>query len=190
MKSRCISALVFGLVLCLPVEPDARRTRGILGQEAPEVWAAQWQNLDLGETTFDVHRYHGKVVYLFFFQSWCPGCHSRGFPTLQAIARHYAHDSDVKFAVVQTVFEGFGSNTSQQAWSTMKRLGLALPIGHDPGPRGHRSLTMERYRSGGTPWIVIIGPDGVVRFNGFNIKVDKAIGLINELMPKMSLPRR
>ena len=189
MTARCLSVLLIGLLLCLPGDLDARRVRGILGQQAPEVWAAQWQNLSRGETSFSVQRHRGRVIYLFFFQSWCPGCHSRGFPTLQAVARHYADDSDVQFAVVQTVFEGFESNSSQQAWSTMKRLGLTFPIGHDPGPRNQRSLTMDRYRSGGTPWTVIIGPDGVVRFNGFNIKADKAIGLINELIPKMSLPR-
>ena len=34
--------------------------------------------------------FRGKVVYLYFFQSWCPGCHRHGFPTLQAMSKHFA----------------------------------------------------------------------------------------------------
>jgi hypothetical protein len=42
---------------------------------------------------------------LFFYQHWCPGCHSRGFPTLLALIARTTPD-DVGFAVGQTVFRG------------------------------------------------------------------------------------
>jgi hypothetical protein len=40
---------------------------------------------------------------------------------------------------------------------------------------------MGRYRSGGTPWIVIIDKKGIVRFNGFHLSPAKAIRLIDQL---------
>lgn len=53
---------------------------GILGQRAPEWDVRQWFNLPDGKDTVDLGDYKGKVVYLYCFQSWCPGCHSSGFP--------------------------------------------------------------------------------------------------------------
>jgi len=78
------------------------------------------------------------------------------------------------------VFEGYGTNTAEAAWRTAKRFGLTIPIGHD-GSDGVRSVMMGRYRTGGTPWSVIIDKEGVVRFNDFFIEVDDAEKLINEL---------
>ena len=174
--------------------PEAQaRVRGIVGQPAPQLWAQSWRNLPKGQSSFDVKAQRGKVVYLYFFQSWCPGCHSRGFPTLQAVRAHFAGRDEVVFAAVQTVFEGFSTNTEARAWSTVAEFGLDIPVGHDPGPTGRRSATMGRYRSGGTPWIVIIDASGVVRFNGFHRRKEGAITLIQSLLPSakplMSLPR-
>ncbi len=55
-----------------------------------------------------------------------------------------------------------------------------MPVGHHGGP--HRSRTMARYRSGGTPWLVIIDRKGVVCFDGFRITVDKAERLLKTLL--------
>ncbi len=159
---------------------DARKA-GILGQSAPALWAQAWRNLPAGEKTFDVQAKRGRVVVLFFFQSWCPGCHRRGFPALKAAVERFVGAPDVVFATVQTVFEGASVNTPQKAWSSAAEYGLNIPVGHDPGPEGARSLTMTRYRSGGTPWFVVIDRDGVVRFNGFHLAAPKLLALIREL---------
>jgi len=181
-------------LLCFGFSTDVRaRTRGVTGQPAPEVWAEAWRNLPKGQTKFSLKAAHGKVVYLYFFQSWCPGCHSRGFPTLKAVSQRYAERDDVVFVAIQTVFEGFSTNTAARAWSSVAEFGLKIPVGHDPGPNGRRSETMNRYRSGGTPWTVIIGSDGVVKFNGFHITPRRAFTLIDTLLSPgktlMSLPR-
>jgi hypothetical protein len=39
---------------------------------------------------------------------------------------------------------------------------------------------MRKYRSGGTPWVVIIDPAGRVVYNDFHIKVDHAVLLIRQ----------
>jgi hypothetical protein len=43
---------------------------------------------------------------------------------------------------------------------------------------------MRKYRSGGTPWKVIINPKGKVIFNQFHIKPSQAIELIENLLSK------
>lgn len=183
MKIASFIALAATLLLASPTQA---RKRGITGRAAPAI-AGQWLNVHAGEVAPDVRAAaaQGKVVYLFFFQSWCPGCHSRGFPTLKAVRERFADDDRVVFAAVQTVFEGFGTNDADSAMKAMMEHGLDdLPVAQDAGPAGSGSVTMRRYRSGGTPWTVIIGPDGVVRFDGFRINTGQAVGLIERLLPK------
>ena len=81
-----------------------------------------------GKTGLDVGDFRGKILYLYGFQFWCPGCHSRGFPTLQKLIRHYKDDTDVEFVAVQTVFEGFGTNTFERARKVAKDYGLKIRL--------------------------------------------------------------
>lgn len=85
---------------------------GIQGLVAPDLTVSQWIDesghprapLALSELGFR-HR------ILFFYQHWCPGCHSHGFPALVELLEKVA-PGEVGFAVVQTVFEGFDENTA------------------------------------------------------------------------------
>ena len=43
---------------------------------------------------------------------------------------------------------------------------------------------MKQYRSGGTPWAVIIDPRGGVVYNNFHIQSHQAVALINRLLKK------
>jgi len=155
--------------------------RGIAGQKAPEWGVVDWINLPQGKTTLDVADYRGKVLYLYGFQSWCPGCHSHGFPTLRRLIDHYDEgEDDVAFVAVQTTFEGYSTNTAAAAWRTAEKYSLKIPVGHS-GSNGNPSTLMRRYRTGGTPWAIIIDRDGVVRFNNFRIEAADAITLIDNL---------
>ena len=61
---------------------------------------------------------------------------------------------------------------------------LKIPMAHDPGdPHGDPILAiMRNYRSGGTPWTVIIDPAGMVVYNDFHIQVAQALSLIENLI--------
>jgi hypothetical protein len=122
------------------------------------------------------------VVYLFGFQSWCTGCHTHGFPTLVAVQDRFADDDRVVFVALQTVFEGFEINGPDEALASVKKHGLSLPVGHDPGLDGHGSDVMRSYRSGGTPWTVLIDQANVVRFNGFQAAPGDLIRTIETLL--------
>lgn len=166
----------------LPVSTEAQRL-GIRDRSAPSWEGVEWLNLPDDVESLDVADLHGKVVYLFFFQSWCPGCHSHGFPTMAAVHDHYREETDVVFVAVQTVFEGFGTNTSFRAVDSLEEHGLsAIPVAHDAGAEEAGSVLMRRYRSGGTPWTVLIDRTGVVRFNGFQLEPEQGIRAIAAML--------
>ncbi len=173
-RPRCIAV---GVLLVIASAATAENERGILGKPAPEWSVDHWLNLSPGKNKIDIQDFHGKVVYLFCFQSWCPGCHSSGFPTLQKVMSRFKDNDEVAFVAIQTVFEGFASNTFDHAKQVARKYKLTIPVGQSGEP-GKRSHVMARYRSGGTPWVVIIDRDGVVRYNGFHVGVDQADRLV------------
>ncbi len=153
---------------------------GIRNQSAPALGVSQWLNLPKGKTSLDLADHQGKATCLYGFQSWCPGCHKHGFPTLKEIITRYDSDTNVAIVVVQTAFEGFQSNGFEQAKQTAKRYDLKIPIGQS-GTAPEPSQLMQRYRTGGTPWIVIIDRRGVVRFNDFHVSAEATSRIIDNL---------
>ena len=161
----------------------ARNERGILGKAAPNWSVDQWLNLPTGQKRIDIQNFRGKALYLLCFQSWCPGCHSRGFPTLQKVMARFKDNDDVAFVAIQTVFEGFASNTFDHAKQVAQKYKLTIPVGQS-GEQGKPSQVMAHYRSGGTPWVVIIDREGVVRYNDFHVSVDQADKLIRAALKR------
>lgn len=171
---------LFLLIATLQTMSTHAQSHGIVGQVAPSLGVQEWINLPEGTTTLDVGELEGQVVYLYCFQSWCPGCHSSGFPTLKAVHEHFSRDTNVTFLVVQTTFEGAHVNTFQRARKIADTYDLTMPVGQSGG-KDKRSRLMAAYRTRGTPWTIIIDRHGVVRFNDFHIQPEKAIRLITSL---------
>ncbi|MAO26432.1 MAG: hypothetical protein CMN15_04400 [Roseovarius sp.] len=90
----------------------------------------------------------------------------------------FAGDDRVVFAAVQTVFEGFSENGPERRAEMLRDYGLDLPVAQD---EGQRPATIAAYRTGGTPWIVIIAPDGRVAYNDYHIDPARAQRLIADL---------
>ena len=158
--------------------------RGILGQRAPTWDVADWFNLPDGIDRLEINDLKGKVIYLFCFQAWCPGCHNNGFPNLKDVYEHFRDEPSVAFVAIQTVFEGFDANTIERARETSTQYELPIPFGHDPGLDGRRSNVMTHYLTGGTPWTILIDLDGVVRFNDFHIQTRIAKEMIESMLIK------
>ena len=148
---------------------------GIQGGYAPEIIQDYWIDAEGEQSEFSIGAQKGKWVYLYCFQDWCPGCHAHGFPALQQLSAEFPQSDVLSIAAIQTVFEGFSSNTVEDVRKLQLKYELAIPMGHDAGnPDGdHRPKTMKDYRTGGTPWTVIIDPNGVVAFNDFHVNIDK-----------------
>lgn len=183
MQMRTLIIVSAVMMMAAPEALQSQRFQyGIIGQRAPKWKVAEWYNLPEGTEKIEVTDFTGKIVYLFSFQSWCPGCHAHGFPALKYFQERYQDNDDVVFIAIQTVFEGFETNTAQNGWDDVKEFGLDIPMGHDPGPENERSIVMQNYKSGGTPWTVIIDRKGIVRYNDFSIRADQGITLIDRLI--------
>jgi hypothetical protein len=159
-------------------------TLSIAGEPAPELTVPYWIDAEGKErSTLTLKDLGARHRLLFFYQHWCAGCHSHGFPTLQALVRNPLA-KNVGIAAVQTAFEGAYVNTRDKLPLDQQRYSLRIPFGHE----GRSSLdvlpaTMENYRAGGTPWFVAIDPDGVVVQDGFTIDVDRLIRAVAENGP-------
>lgn len=175
-------AAVAGLTLPFAGQTLAQSSRGIEGQQAPEIELDYWIDGDGEPASFSVLAERGKWVFLKCFQDWCPGCHSSGFPTLQAFSKRFYGHPKVAIAAIQTVFEGFTSNIQDDVRKNQLRYELPIVMGHDPGdPDTHaRPVTMQAYRTGGTPWLILVNPEGVVVYNNFHVDSGKLIEYIAE----------
>jgi hypothetical protein len=163
---------------------DARAApaRGIDGAQAPELEAEFWIDADGKPTQFSMLAQRGHWVHLYCWQAGCPGCHSHGFPTLQKIVAAFSDDPRVVNVAVQTAFEQYSVNTAEKVRERQVRYRLPIVMGHDPGdPDSERwPHTMVSYRTGGTPWHVLVDPTGVVVYNGFGLDANKAIAFIRK----------
>ena len=132
---------------------------GIDGFKAHEFGVDQWVDAN-GDSInpIKLSDYDGKFKVVYCFQSWCPGCHSRGFPALQEMAQALKNNKNVAFIAIQTVFEGHHENTFDKIIEIQEKYGLKIPFGHDPGDINsqNRSKIMQHYRTGGTPWFIFI----------------------------------
>lgn len=155
----------------------------LIGKKAPELRVMKWENLKKGQKIPRIQDYKDKVVYLYCYQNWCPGCHKYGFPAIKKISEEFKNNDDVVILVVQTVFEGFGTNTAAKMENVREEYQLDLPFGHDDGG-GKGSSLMKDYKTRGTPWHIIIDKEGKVVFCDFHVDPEKTIQGLKKILAK------
>jgi len=164
--------------------PNTSQKYGIAGLKAPELSVNQWVDKN-GEKSAPITLadLNGKFKVIYCFQAWCPGCHSRGLPALQKMVSAVAGKENVAFLAIQTVFEGAHENTFERMVAIQKEYNLTIPFGHDEGNTSTRNIssTMYNYRTGGTPWFILIDKDNKVIFNDFHLNEEKAIEYLQSL---------
>ena len=158
---------------------------GIESYKAPELNVPIWIDGDGNEIKdpISLSDYEGKYKVIYCFQAWCPGCHSRGFPALKEMVEALKGNAKVEFFAVQTVFEGAEANTIDKVKEIQKEYDLKIPFGHDVGDKSSRNIStiMNSYRTGGTPWFILINQEGTVVFNDFHLNVKNAIDYLKEI---------
>ncbi len=109
-----------------------------------------------------------------------------GFPTLKKLTEVFKDNDQVKFWAVQTVFEGYSINSQAKLRKNQLKYDVKIPMAHAPGNNETHEIPpiMRAYRSGGTPWAVIIDPAGKVIYNHFHIEADQAVAVIQKLLAK------
>ena len=150
---------------------------------APEFNINQWIDAN-GNKTNPIHLsdFKGKFKVLYCFQSWCPGCHSKGLPDLKKMVDGLEDNKNIVFLAIQTVFEGHDDNTFEKMVETQKQYELKIPFGHDAGDDGKsRSQIMTNYKTGGTPWFIMIDKHDNVVFSDFHLNPVAAIEFLKTL---------
>jgi thiol-disulfide isomerase/thioredoxin len=156
---------------------------GITGLAAPALRDVRWIDPDgAPRAALSLEDFGKGYKILYFFQHWCPGCHARGFPALVRLVEALA-GYPVGFAAIQTVFEGENVNTIERLGETRERYGLSIPFGHAEPASGQATPSiMEDYRTGGTPWFVVVDPAGKVVFDGFEVDPDRLVAALQPLL--------
>ncbi len=134
---------------------------------APMWEITDWLNGDGG----NVDTLKGKVVIIDFFQLWCPGCNKFSGPLMQHWQEKFANaieGGQLQMVKIHTVFEGHDYQNATKLKSYVAEKKITMPVGIDRHEAGQRvPITMRRYRTSGTPEMVIIGPDGMIVFQKF-----------------------
>jgi hypothetical protein len=157
---------------------------GIVGLPAPPLENVRWidENGDERSPLTLTELGQGFRI-LYFFQDWCAGCHAHGFPTFMTLAEEL-RDKDIGLAAIQTVFEGSDVNTFDRLRENQRRYGLRVPFGHavaEPASADAVPAIVKAYRSGGTPWFVVIAPDGRVVYDGFQPDAERLVQTLRPL---------
>ncbi|MBT8221007.1 MAG: redoxin family protein [Bacteroidia bacterium] len=149
---------------------------GIEGEEAPEWDIEAWLDGSGELGSYKLSDFAGKKIVVFCFQSWCPGCHKSGFPTMKYLNKRFGDQENVEFVAIQTVFEGADVNNFKKLKKMQKKYKLNIPFGHDIGTES--SHIVERYRTGGTPWFIVINESGKVVYNHYELTPQVASRLL------------
>lgn len=191
-KRRLLKTAIFGSALAsvgvwrylsaAPSTQQRARDLGIKGKMIPEISADYWIDPNGKETDFSMSEVHNKWVFLKCFQNWCPGCHKHGFPTLKKVADAFADHPMVSVLAIQTVFEGSFFNTQDAVRDIQLEYDLPIKMGHDVGTEQTDDYpeTMIRFRTGGTPWIIVANPQGRIVFNDFHLNADNFIHYLRQ----------
>jgi len=171
MKIKLLTLILFLFTSLLGDSPR------LLGEKAPSFGKITW--IQSFKDDLDISHLKGKVVYISTFQDVCPYCHEFGLPALKELSEHYKDDNGVQFIAIQTAFEDDEENDIRSIKSVIKEYGLKIPVGNSSRDEYSRPLFMDTYRTGGTPWVIIIDKDGIIQYSDFQIHLDLAMAMIS-----------
>jgi thiol-disulfide isomerase/thioredoxin len=141
---------------------------------APEWQTAAWFNTP---TPMTLASLRGRVVMLHAFQMMCPGCVLHGIPQAQRVAAAFA-DAPLTVVGLHTVFEHHDVMGPAALDVFLKEFRVAFPVAVDrPGASGASlPATMQGYAMRGTPTVVLIDAQGLVRHHVFGPYEDLRLG--------------
>src|SRR5580693_1296619 len=140
---------------------------------APELLVHSWLNTDRPLLLAGLR---GRVVVLAAFQVLCPNSIANGIPQAQRIYETFA-PGDVTVIGLHTTFEHHDAFSGAVLKAFIQEYRLKFPIALDqPNAAGPIPQTMERYSMRGTPSLVLIDRNGMVRKHAFGAVDDLRIG--------------
>lgn len=140
---------------------------------APELIATDWLNSDAPVSLAGLR---GKVVLLYAFQMFCPGCVSTALPQAQRVHETFAA-SDLAVIGLHTVFEHHDANSRAALQAFLHEYRLRFPVGIDAASEnGPIPRTMAAYQMQGTPTLILIDRLGRLRKQKFGHETDLRLG--------------
>ena len=162
-----IIAFAAKVVLAQAISPAISPTTTPDRLKAPEWAIEEW----VVGPPISLEKLRGKVVVIDFFQLWCPGCNSFSIPLVEHWEKEYAKeksDGKIAFVSIHTVFEGHSYQNNAKLRKFVKTKNMRHPVGVDARKKGERiPITMNRYKTYGTPEMAIIDKKGFIRFQKF-----------------------
>lgn len=148
--------------------------------KAPELRVPYWIDKDGNELkSLSLADLGNAFKVIFCFKASCPGCHARGFPTMQKMVQHLS-ESNIGFAVIHTAFDDDPQNSQDRIREMQIKYDLKIPFGHDPKVGAQYPTFMQDYKTRGTPFFIVINPNNEIVFGDFNIDADKVINALSE----------
>ena len=148
------------------IEPD---------RPAPALEVSAWLNVPAGQAPA-IAALRGRVIVLHAFQMLCPGCVSHGLPQAQRIHEHF-DPAEVAVIGLHSVFEHHEAMTPNALRAFVHEYRWNFPIAIDRQDHGDRiPRSMRAYRMQGTPTLILIDRDGLVRSHWFGRPGDLEVG--------------
>lgn len=154
---------------------------------APDWKVIGWIDADHGPQLTDLL---GKVVVLHAFQMLCPGCVLHGVPQVARLFRFF-DPAEVAVIGIHTVFENHTAMTPGALRVFMHEFRVPFPVAVDASDEASPiPVTMRRYQMAGTPTLVVIDRNGLLRVKKSGQLEDLAIGAaIQQLIDEPALPK-
>lgn len=141
--------------------------------QAPELSVQSWFNTD---RPVSLSSLRGRVVVLVAFQVLCPHSIAGAVPQARRIHETF-EPGDVAVIGLHTTFEHHQAYNLPLLKAFIHEYRLKFPIGLDhPNASGPIPHTMERYNMRGTPSLVLIDRQGLIRKHAFGAADDLRIG--------------
>lgn len=148
---------------------------------APEWEVSAWLNDDPGS----LRDHRGQVVVIGFVQLSCPASREFAIPLLQRWRALYGDRGDIVTVLIHSVFEGPDFQSPERLREFIRENGIVLPVGVDAYHDEDEPIpvTMRRFEARGTPHLVIVDRDGLLRFTHFGVFAPRPIeGFIERLL--------
>ncbi len=159
MMHQCLTRIIYSLALLLALTPIAT--------------ASSIKNID----QFNLEQYHGKVIYLDFWASWCIPCR-KSFPWMNSMVERYPAQ---KFKIVTINLD----RDPGAMHEFLERVPARFEIYHDPS-----GTLAEKFQLQGMPTSYLIDKSGQVisRHIGFQTRlIDEYEAEIEALLTRQQL---
>ncbi|MGH1486874.1 MAG: peroxiredoxin family protein [Cellvibrionaceae bacterium] len=153
----------------------------LVDQKAPDLITSRW--LNDGESTGVGNEFSqwlsdqlGKVVVIHAFQMLCPGCVSHSIPQAKKMYDLFPQEK-VAIIGLHSVFEHHDVMNELALKAFIHEYRIPFPVAIDqPQADSDIPLTMSLYRMQGTPTLIVIDKQGIIRLNHFGRLDDMVVG--------------